>query len=218
MDSPVFPFEAEIAERARRCGLEISSASVDALAGHARSVLFHNERLHLTTIVDPAEFMERHIAEAFEGARLLQPGIAGLCLDLGSGNGYPGLPVTVVRPGLKALLAEASAKKAAFLHSVIGKGGFPGAMVHEGQVQRPGDLAGVEPARLLVSRAMGAWEKIIPRMATALTDDGELLLWAGEEAEKIFQRKVWRRFQLVSRTPLPRRERSWIYRMSRVKI
>jgi len=94
------PLEPAIAARARRSGIDLTPARARALAAHARLLLAHNAVLHLTTITAPDEIVERHIGEAFEGAALLPATISGTLVDLGSGNGYPGIPLALARPGL----------------------------------------------------------------------------------------------------------------------
>ena len=115
-----FALEEAIRNEAASRQIAIDDESVDALVRHARAVLAANPRLHLTSITDPGEFVSRHIGEAFEGAARLAPDIAGAMLDLGSGNGYPGLPLALARPGLRAILAEAKGRKAAFLSNQAG--------------------------------------------------------------------------------------------------
>ena len=70
----------------------------------------------------------------------------------------------------------------------------------------------LDRARLISSRAMGGWPKILPRLRSCLEDQGELLVWAGDEVETIARRQVWRRFDLEEKRLLPDRERSWIWR------
>jgi 16S rRNA (guanine527-N7)-methyltransferase len=209
---PGFDLEARIRARASACGVEVPDAAVPGLAHHARAVLRESKQLHLTSINDPEEFFERHIGEAFEGAAMLSPDAAGLYLDIGSGNGYPGIPLAAARPGLRLLMAEASVRKAEFLRAVVRDAPFPAAAVLELQVQRASDLEGVDPARLITSRAMGGWPKILPRLRNCLVPDGEILAWAGNEAETIARREVWKKFRLEDRRALPDREQSWIWR------
>ena len=95
------PDPSAIAERAKSVGIVLSKLSCHALAAHARAVLEANKRLHLTAITQPAAFFERHLGEAFEGAALLPASIKGVLLDLGSGNGYPGIPLAIARPGCR---------------------------------------------------------------------------------------------------------------------
>jgi len=209
---PGFDLEARIRSRASGCGIELDDAAVGALAQHARAVLRENQQLHLTSIEEPEEFFERHLGEAFEGAAMLPGNAAGLYLDIGSGNGYPGLPLAVARPGLKLVMVEASVRKSEFLRAVVRDAPFPSASVTEAQVQRANDIEGLDRARLITSRAMGGWHKILPRLRTCLEEQGDILIWAGDEVEKISRRQVWRRFKLEEKRLLPERERSWIWR------
>jgi 16S rRNA (guanine527-N7)-methyltransferase len=209
--TPGFQLDVRIRQRAAACGIELSAAGADALAEHARWVLRDTSGLHLTSITDPAEFVERHIGEAFEGAAALAPQVGGLLLDLGSGNGYPALPISVARPGLRVLLSEASHRRSVFLRTVIRRMQLESVSVLEGQVQRPSDIEGTGPLRVLTTRAMGGWPKVVPRLVSCLEPTGEILVWAGDEMQQISRRVAWRRLQLDSSRPLPGRERSWVW-------
>jgi 16S rRNA (guanine527-N7)-methyltransferase len=206
-----FDWEERIRSRASACGIALAAPTVSALALHARWVLRANVELKLTTVIDPGEFLERHLGESFEGAALLDPGTSGPALDIGSGNGYPGLPIAAARPGLALTLAESSVRKAQFLRQILRETDALAAEVLERQVQRAADLEGFGPARVITSRAMGGWPKILPRLASLLAPDGEILVWAGEQAEAVAKRVAWRRFTLAARKPLPGRDQSWIW-------
>ena len=207
-----FDIEARIRSRAADCGIDLADAAVTALAQHARAVLRENEQLHLTSIIEPEEFVERHLGEAFEGAAMLPKDVEGQLLDVGSGNGYPVFPLAMARPGLSPLLAEASVRKAEFLRSVIRDVGFDQAVVLETQVQRASDLADVGPFRVITSRALGGWPKIFPRLHSCLENGGDILVWAGAEMEKIARREVWKKLRLDDRRALPLAEKSWVWR------
>jgi 16S rRNA G527 N7-methylase RsmG len=208
-----FPLEEAIAARATSSGISLTPAQAEAIAAHARAVLRAAEKLHLTTVVEPREFLERHIGESLEGAALVDPGAAGILLDVGSGNGYPGLVLSAARAGLSAVLAEASARRAEFLRQAIREAGFETARVLERQLQRAADLAELSGGiRVIATRAAGGWERVIPRLLPSLEPEGEILVWAGEDLDKVRRRVVWRRLELVERRPLPGRERSWVWR------
>ena len=72
-----------------------------------------NKKLNLTSVREPRNMVERHVGESFYMARLL-PEFATL-LDLGSGAGFPGLPISMLRPEADVMLAEAQVRKAVFL-------------------------------------------------------------------------------------------------------
>ena len=206
-----FHFEEAIQARAETGGLSLEPEMVRALASHCRSLLRANQRLHLTTITEPDEFIERHFGESFEGAALLDPEISGNLFDLGSGNGFPGLPVYAARPGLTPWLVESSSKKAAFLTASTLAAGLGDVQVLEKHIQRPRDLPeGLHP-NLWLTRAMGGWEKVLPRFARTLYAGDRILLWAGEEVETISRRKIWGRLRIEKKHPLPGLDRGWIW-------
>lgn len=193
-------------------GVDLSDAAIARLTGHAEAVLAADPTLHLTAIRDPDAFVTRHVGESLQGASLIDPDASGTLLDLGSGNGYPGLALCAARPGLVPLLAEASRRKAAFLSEVVERH-YPGGGVLGAQIQRAADLDPSRPLRVLVSRAMGSWEKIVPRLAPCLERDGDVLIWAGGDAEILLSRAAWRRLELMRRVALVGRERSWIWNL-----
>jgi 16S rRNA G527 N7-methylase RsmG len=206
-----FNFEEAIPERARVNRIILSQEMIAALASHARSVLRSNERLHLTTITEPEEFMERHFGESFEGASLISSELQGTMLDLGSGNGFPGLPFYAARPGLKPYLAEGSSKKSGFLGASTLAAGLGDVEVLALHIQRPGDMPeGLRPD-VWLTRAMGGWEKILPRFARTMHENDRILLWAGEEVEAISRRKIWKRLRIEKKHVLPGLDRGWIW-------
>jgi 16S rRNA G527 N7-methylase RsmG len=205
-----FDLETRIGKRAGLVGLQLETNAINAIAGHARAVLEHNERLQLTTLTDAEEFFERHIGESLEGAALLDPNARGCLLDLGSGNGYPAIPIAAARAGLEPICVEASMAKAAFLQdalaSTLGRGD-----VWNKQVQRPDDFEEAVSIRVLTSRAMGNWERIFPRIAPRLASTGVAMLWAGDSVQVIASRQRWSKLGLVAQHRLPGRQRSWIW-------
>jgi 16S rRNA (guanine527-N7)-methyltransferase len=86
-------------------------------------ILKWNARMNLTAIRTPEEIVRRHFGESlFVGAHL---GACGTLLDFGSGAGFPGVPIQLLRPEVQVTLAESHGKKAAFLHEVVRSLGLP---------------------------------------------------------------------------------------------
>ncbi len=203
-----------IAAAAARAALPLGAPAVARLAAHASRVLEANPLLHLTTITAPDELAERHVVESLRGAALVPEGARGVLLDLGSGNGYPGIPIAVVRPGLAPVLAEASAKKAGFLREALQAAALPTGRVLERHVDRGSDLDDVGPVRVVVTRAMGGWERVLPKLHAALEPGSSILVWGGATVEDVRTRAAWRRFVLREKVALPGREASWIWSFS----
>ncbi len=184
---------------------------LERLALHARLVREASERLHLTSIEDPEEFVRRHVAESLEGARAIPEDQQGALLDLGSGNGYPGVPLAFARPRLSVVLAESSRKKAEFLRDLLEALSLTRASILEAHVQRPGDLGEAGPFAVIACRAMGNWERVLPRLASVLAPGGRVLLWAASDIEAILKREVWRRYSLVESRPLEGLDRAALH-------
>jgi 16S rRNA (guanine527-N7)-methyltransferase len=88
------------------------------LAVYLELLLKWNARTNLTAIREPDEMVRRHFGESlFCGLHL--PAEATTVLDLGSGAGFPGLPIQLLRPELRVTLAESQHKKASFLREAV---------------------------------------------------------------------------------------------------
>ncbi len=105
-----------IVNGARQFELTLEESTVERFAVHARELLKWNRKVNLTAITDPLEMAVKHYLDSIAPIRFL-PRNTGL-LDIGSGGGFPGIPLKVVMPDLPVTLIDASRKKAGFLKHV----------------------------------------------------------------------------------------------------
>jgi len=115
-----------LAAGAAALGLPLSSAQREAFARYRERLLAWNHRVNLTAIVEPAEVEARHFLDSLTCAAplLARWGDAARvpplrCVDVGSGGGFPGLPLKLVLPRLHLTLLESTAKKADFLTYLV---------------------------------------------------------------------------------------------------
>lgn len=87
---------------------------VSQLSIYLDLLLKWNARTNLTAIRDPREIVRRHFGESLFAARHLDSDTPAL-LDFGSGAGFPGIPIALLRPDIQVTLAESQNKKSAFL-------------------------------------------------------------------------------------------------------
>jgi len=107
----------------RRLNVKLEAAGMAPLepslatrfAAYLSLILRWSQRVNLTAIRDEEGILSRHFVESIACARALPAGIITL-LDLGSGAGFPGIPIALCRPEISVTLAESQGKKAAFLH------------------------------------------------------------------------------------------------------
>jgi len=101
--------------RERLAGMvELSSGQVEALEAHYQLLLRWNRTLNLTSIKRMEEAVERHYCESLFLGTHLPPGHLRIA-DIGSGAGFPGFPVAVLRPDCSVTLMESHQRKAVFL-------------------------------------------------------------------------------------------------------
>ena len=100
--------------------LEVSSEQIQFLQAHYELLLRWNRVLNLTTIDSPEEAIERHYCESLFLAAHLSPGPLHIA-DVGSGAGFPGIPVAVFRPDCTVTLIESHKRKAVFLREAARK-------------------------------------------------------------------------------------------------
>ncbi len=128
-----------------------------------------NARTNLTAIRDEEGILSRHFVESILCARALPTGIATL-LDFGSGAGFPGLPIAILRPEIAVTLAESQNKKASFLREAIRTLGLS-TKVHAGRAEEL-------KVRFdcITLRAVDHMEQAIPTALQLLTPDGQLAI------------------------------------------
>jgi 16S rRNA (guanine527-N7)-methyltransferase len=137
-------------------------------------LLTWNEKVNLTAIRDPLEILYRHFCECMYAA-VSVPVENGRLADVGSGAGFPGLPLKIIRPDLTVFLVESSIKKATFLAEVVRE-------------------LGLIDARVLVSRYEELTEEVAPLdwvCSRAVGDFGPFLEWAGSERASATEVILW---------------------------
>jgi 16S rRNA (guanine527-N7)-methyltransferase len=96
----------------------LSPEILTSLRSYVALVLRWNGQTNLTAIREPEQLVQRQVGESLFAARLV-PAEARTLMDFGSGGGFPGIPMQLVRPELAVTLAESQGKKAAFLREAV---------------------------------------------------------------------------------------------------
>lgn len=145
-----------------------------------------NAKINLTAIRDPEEIVARHFGESFFAARHLAPPfgevgsnnehqfIARTALDIGSGAGFPGLPIKILTPEIEITLVESNQKKVSFLREVIRSLKLTDVNVWPKRAEQLNCTAD-----LVTLRAVEQFGAILPTAARLVSPGGRLALLIG---------------------------------------
>lgn len=162
----------------------LTSFQLNQILTYINMLLRWNARMNLTAVREPEEIVTRHFGESFFAARQLFPLGADTpasknsqVFDLGSGAGFPGIPIKIWAPQIHLTLIESNGKKATFLREVVR--GLQLANVSV-EARRAEDLKQSQ-ADILTLRAVEKFEAIVPVAAELLKQGGRLVLLVGTE-------------------------------------
>jgi 16S rRNA (guanine527-N7)-methyltransferase len=131
-----------------------------------------NARTNLTAIRDPEEIVRRHFGESLFAGRYLDPNTPTL-LDVGSGAGFPGLPIALLRPEIAVTLAESQNKKSTFLREVVRTLNLWNVEVWPARVET---LPPTRQFHAVTLRAVDNMEAALPTAKARIASGGQLAL------------------------------------------
>ncbi len=192
----------EIALALAPYGAKISDQQLTAIRTYTSKLIFWNQSVNLTALTDPLEIVARHFGESIFAASVL-PLQFGRLADVGSGAGFPGLPLKIAFPGLGVVLLESNIKKCAFL----------------AEIQRTLSLEQVEIVRsryeefpaepntfdFICSRALGDYRRLLRWAQRTLKKDGRMVLWLGTDDSILIGRTKGWIWDLPARIPESKR-------------
>ncbi len=164
-------------------GLRLSQDQVASCLIYLDELRKWNQKINLTAIRDERDIIVKHYLDSFSYRTGFKPSSGTLLLDLGSGAGFPALPLKIAFPGMRVTLVESIQKKAAFLRHIVRKLNLSGTEV---RVQRVGDLS-VSVDRsfdVVTARAFASMESVLAEGSRFLRPEGVMVLSRGPE-EKI---------------------------------
>lgn len=102
----------------KELGLEISQKQIDMFFKYKDLLLEWNEKMNLTAITDEQEIITKHFVDSISILSELEIEEGGSLIDVGTGAGFPGIPIKIMRPDLKVTLLDSLNKRISFLDEV----------------------------------------------------------------------------------------------------
>jgi 16S rRNA (guanine527-N7)-methyltransferase len=165
-------------------GIELTAEQQAAFERYERELVEWNEsRVNLTAITEPLAVEMRHFLDSLSVLRVVQPAAGARMIDVGTGGGFPGIPLKIVCPSLNLTLLEATGKKTAFLEHVVKELKLNNVKV----VQARAEEAGQNPAHreqydLVVARAVAFMPTLVEYLLPLAKIGGRCIAMKGESA------------------------------------
>ena len=159
-------------------GISLPEGAVAPLLRHVELLLKWNRSINLTAVTDPAEVVEKHVLDSLAAAAFVP---AGHLLDAGTGGGFPGIPIRLVRPDVEVTLVDSVGKKVAFLKNVIADLRLTGVQAVATRLGAPAARAATRlgPFDAAVARAFSAPEEWLTLALGYVHPGGTILCLAG---------------------------------------
>jgi 16S rRNA (guanine527-N7)-methyltransferase len=158
---------SEAADTAAAAVAGLSEAQLDSIGDHVRLLIAWNKAINLSGIREPEMIAREHVLDSLTALRQLRWAGIDDFVDLGSGGGYPGIPLAIALPARRALLVDSVAKKARFLTTVVEALGIG---------DRVGVFAGRSEALAADPDHRGRWGAVLARAVADLAELAEVSL------------------------------------------
>ncbi len=166
-----------------KLGISLNSNQLNCICFHASELIKWNKKFNITSITDPFEIAVKHFIDCLA----IVPHIPdnAKVLDIGSGGGFPGLPLKIARPSTEIIMIDSSRKKISFLNFLIRSLELTGInAIHT----RCEDLSEKKDFKhrfdFVVSRAFTSLERFIDLSLPFLSTNGIILAMKGKDPEK----------------------------------
>ena len=173
-----------IARQSEAMGLTLDEKALKRFEKYYEMLLAGNEKMNLTTVLDPDEAVDRHFMDCLAPVKLgLLPENAKL-VDIGTGAGFPGLPLLIARPDLKVTLVDALNKRLGFIREVLDALELDAKLVH----LRAEDFSHKPEYReqfdVAAARAVAGLSPLMEYLLPSVRRGGFALCWKGPGVEQ----------------------------------
>lgn len=177
---------AVLSKEARRLGLKLGDSQLELFWRYYQELRAWNERLNLTTIVEWEDVQIQHFLDSLSAALVLPDAAQSspyAMVDVGSGGGFPGVPLKILLSHARLTLVESVAKKAAFLRHLVQVLGLEGVEVLAMRAEEAGrDPLHREAYDLALARAVAPLPVLVEYTLPMLHLGGRLIAHKGREA------------------------------------
>ena len=112
-------FSINLVEKLKRIDIEINNEKIEQLYKYMNLLIEWNEKVNLTAIIEPDDIILKHFVDSLTVCKEIKGNIK--VADIGTGAGFPGLPIKILKPEIHMTLIDSLNKRIKFLDEVITK-------------------------------------------------------------------------------------------------
>ena len=167
----------------RELGLAIEEVHTEQFLRYLDHLVEWNKIVNLTSITEPNEIIIKHFADSLSA--LVATSFSKNCvvLDVGSGGGFPGIPLKIMKPDMRLVLVEPVQKKCSFLNSVVGLLKLHDVSIFNGTIEQYSKWPLRHVIDMVVVRAL-KYEQIQEHIKRLLSSKGRVILYRTETIQK----------------------------------
>lgn len=172
-----------IRDGAQKLGFEIDAGMTTQFSIHAAELIKWNRKLNLTSITYPKDLAVKHFLDSLAPAPLI-PDNARM-LDIGSGGGFPGIPLKILNPSLKVMLIDGTRKKVNFLKHTLRTLKLESIEAHQIRAENLSeDPTYLNLFDVIIGRALSSLKRFVIMALPLLAKHGTILAMKGEVNQK----------------------------------
>lgn len=162
---------------AKELGVELSEGQIELFILYLSQLKLWNEKINLTSLRADRDIILKHFIDSIVPAEYIDHSAA--LLDIGSGGGFPGVPLKIVRPDLDVTLLESSEKKVSFLKDLIRKLDLKGIKAFSARAEDARNGVPRQSFDYVITRAVGSVQHVLGLSLPYVRKDGLIILMRG---------------------------------------
>lgn len=166
--------------------IHVSSEQNALLFTFVKELNSWNKRINLTGLPSTKRILDELVADSLMPLPYFPA--TGICLDVGSGAGFPAIPLKICRPTLKFFLVEPNSKKGSFLKHIIRTCRLQQIEIIRERIEKPSRPFSFTKVDVITSRAMAPLPKLITWCTPFLAPGGLMVAFLGKEADEILEK------------------------------
>jgi 16S rRNA (guanine527-N7)-methyltransferase len=178
-----------LSELLKNINVEVTDESIEKFKIYYEELVSWNKQFNLTAITEKEKVIIKHFYDSLLAVKTKGWVGKGSMVDVGTGAGFPGVPLKIIHPEIKATLVDSVNKKIVFLKSLMEKAGIDGVEIVQGRAE---EIAQREEYREkydhAVSRAVASVPVLLEYCLPLLKTGGNLIIYKGREGESELER------------------------------